>query len=56
MWFLNMDDLLNYLSRLSDFLPAILVTIVVAMIIACAVACACSPGEEKDDLFRKDVC
>ncbi len=56
MWFVRMHDLLNYLSRLRDFLPAILVTIGIATLIACAVGCACSPGEEKDDLFHKDVC
>lgn len=55
MWFLHMHDLLNHLSRLSDFLPAILVTIGVAMLIGCAVGCVCSPCEEKDDLFHKEV-
>ena len=55
MWFLKMHDLLNHLSRLSDFLPAILVTIGVAMLIGCAVGCVCTPCEEKDDIFHKEV-
>ena len=56
MWFFKLHDLLNYLSRLSDLLPAMLVTIAIAMLIACAVGCACSPSKEEDDLFHKDVC
>jgi small ligand-binding sensory domain FIST len=55
MWFLKMHDLLGHLSQLSDLLPAILVTIGVAMLIGCAVGCVCTPCEEKDDLFHKEV-
>lgn len=55
MWFTKMSDLLNHLSHLSDFLPAILVTIGVGMLIGCAVGCICTPCEEKDELFHKEV-
>lgn len=55
MWFLKMHDLLSHLSRLSDFLPAILITVGVAMLIGCAVGCVSTPCEEKDDLFHKEV-
>jgi hypothetical protein len=56
MRFLNMHDLLNHLSTLSSYLPAILITLGIAAIVACAVGCtACSPCEEKDELFRREV-
>lgn len=55
MWFLKMHDLLSHLSRLSDFLPAMLITSGVAMLIGCAVGCVCTPNEESDDLFHKEV-
>jgi hypothetical protein len=55
MWLLKMHDLLGHLSRLSDFLPAMLVTIGVAMLIGCAVGSVCTPCEEKDSLFHKEV-
>jgi hypothetical protein len=55
MWFLRMHDILQHLSHLSEYLPAILITLGVAMLIACAVGCVCSPCEEKDELFHKKV-
>lgn len=55
MWFTNMHDLLAHLSRVSDYLPAILVTIGVAILIGCAVGCVCTPCEEKDEIFHQQV-
>ncbi len=55
MGILNMRDLLAYLSSLSSYLPAVLITVGVALLIACAVGCNCSPREEKDDLFHREV-
>jgi small ligand-binding sensory domain FIST len=55
MWFAKMHDVLYHLSQLSDYLPAVLVTIGVAVLIGCAVGCVCSPCEEKDDLFHREV-
>jgi small ligand-binding sensory domain FIST len=55
MWFLKMHDLLAHFSRMSEYLPAILITLGVAMLIGCAVGCVCSPCEEKDELFHKKV-
>ena len=55
MGFLNMHALVAYLSAVSSYLPAVLITFGVAMMIACAVSCNCSPGEDKDDLFHREV-
>ncbi|MBV8632773.1 MAG: hypothetical protein JOZ83_17750 [Silvibacterium sp.] len=55
MWFTKMHDVLYHLSQLSDYLPALLVTIGVGVLIGCAVSCVCSPREEKDDLFHREV-
>jgi hypothetical protein len=55
MWLTKMHDILLHLSRLSNYLPAILVTIGVAVLIASAVGCVCTPCEEKDDLFHREV-
>lgn len=55
MWFLNMHDLLAHLSRLSSYLPAILITLGVAALVVCAVGCNCAPCKEKDDLFHREV-
>jgi hypothetical protein len=55
MWFTKMHDVLVFLSNLSEYLPAILVTVGVAVLIACAVGCACSPCKEKDEIFHPKV-
>ena len=56
MRFLNMHDLVAHLSELSGYLPAILITLGIAALVACAVGCtACSPCEEKDELFHREV-
>ncbi len=55
MWFAKMHDILYHLSQWSDYLPAILVTIGVGILIGCAVGCVCTPCEEKDDLFHREV-
>lgn len=51
----NMHDLLAHLSHVSSYLPAALITIGVAMLIVCAVSCNCSPCEEQDELFHREV-
>lgn len=55
MWFLKMHDLLTHLSAMSSYLPAILITLGVAALVGCAVGCNCSPCEEEDDLFHREV-
>lgn len=55
MWFFNMHELLAHLSRLSSYLPAVLITLGVATLVGCAVGCVCSPCEEKDDLFHREI-
>ena len=55
MWIAKAHELLNHLSRVSDYLPAILVMLGVAVLILCAVGCVCEPCEEKDDLFHHEV-
>jgi hypothetical protein len=55
MWIAKVHDVLFNLSRLSDYLPAILVTLGVAVLIGCAVGCVCEPCEENDDLFQHEV-
>jgi predicted MFS family arabinose efflux permease len=55
MWFTQMHDVLAHLSRVSDYIPAILVTIGVAVLIGCAVGCVCTPCEENDDIFHPEV-
>jgi hypothetical protein len=55
MGFLNMHELLARLSAVSSYLPAVLITLGVATLIGCAIGCICSPCEEKDDLFHREV-
>jgi hypothetical protein len=55
MLFTKMHEVLNLIFRLSDYLPAILVTLGVATLIGCAVGCVCNPCEEKDELFHREV-
>jgi len=52
---LNMHELLAHLSSIGSYLPAVLITLGVAVLIGCAVGCVCSPCEEKDDLFHREV-
>jgi hypothetical protein len=55
MGFLTMHDILAHLSQVSSYLPAVLITLGVATLIGCAIGCVCSPCEEKDDLFHREV-
>jgi hypothetical protein len=55
MGFLNMHELLARLSAVSSYLPAVLITLGVATLVGCAIGCICSPCEEKDDLFHREV-
>lgn len=52
---LNMRDILAHLSEISSYLPAVLITLGVAVLVGCAVGCVCSPCEEKDELFHREV-
>ncbi len=55
MWFLHVHDLLSHLSHLSPYLPAIAITVGAALLVGSAASCMCSPCEEKDDLFHREV-
>ena len=55
MGFLSMHELLAHVSQISSYLPAILITLGVTTLIGCAVGCVCSPCEDKDDLFHREV-
>lgn len=50
-----MHVLLEHLSEISSYLPAVLITLGVATLVGCAIGCVCSPCEEKDDLFHREV-
>ncbi|MGC2639877.1 MAG: hypothetical protein WA294_22040 [Acidobacteriaceae bacterium] len=52
---LNMHEILAHLSEISSYLPAVLITLGVAILVGCAVGCVCSPCEEKDELFHREV-
>ena len=51
----SMHVLLEHLSDISSYLPAVLITLGVATLVGCAIGCVCSPCEEKDDLFHREV-
>jgi len=55
MWATKVHEILNHLSRVSDYLPAILVTIGAALLFGCGVSALCSPCREKDDIFHRHV-
>ena len=55
MWAPGVHEILNYLSNLSGYLPAILITLAVAVLIGCAVECVREPCKEDDDLFHQEV-
>jgi hypothetical protein len=55
MWFLHMHDVLNHLAHWENLVPAVLVTVGVGLLIGCSVGCICSPCEEEDDLFHREV-
>lgn len=50
-----MLSLLAHISQISGYLPAILITLGLATLIICAVGCICSPCEEQDELFHREV-
>ena len=55
MGLLNLHDVLEHVSQLSSYLPAVLIMLGVATLVSCAVGCCSSPCEEKDDLFHREV-
>lgn len=55
MAFVNMRDLLQHISQLSSYLPAVIITLGLVILIGCAIGCTCGPCKEKDDLFHREV-
>lgn len=55
MGILNMHELLAHLSGWSSYFVAGIIMLGVATLVCAAVGCCCSPCEEKDDLFHREV-
>jgi hypothetical protein len=55
MHFLNFHNLAHWFSQFESYGPAILVTIGAALLIACGIGATCSPCEEKDEVFHRQV-
>jgi hypothetical protein len=55
MHFLNFHNLAHWLIQFESYGPAILVTIGAALLIACGIGATCSPCEEKDEVFHRQV-
>ena len=52
---LHFHDLAHWFMQFQSYGPAILVTIGAALLIACGIGAACSPCEEKDEVFHRQV-
>jgi len=50
-----MENILAHLCNICSYLPAVLITSGLATLVGCAIGSFCSPCEEKDDLFHRDV-
>ncbi len=55
MWFLHLHEFLTHVSRLSPDLPEIVITVAAILLVGSAASCVCSPCEEKDELFHREV-
>ncbi len=55
MWFLHLHDLITHFSSLSPHLSEIVITIAAVLLVGSAASCVCSPCEEKDELFHREV-
>jgi hypothetical protein len=55
MHFLNFHNLAHWFIQFESYGPAILVTIGAALLIACGIGATCSPCEEKDEVFHRQV-
>ncbi len=55
MWFLHLHDVLLHVSHLSPHLPEAVITLGAVLLIGSAASCVCSPREEKDELFHREV-
>jgi MFS superfamily sulfate permease-like transporter len=52
---MTLSAILIFLHRLSECVPAMLITAAVGILIACALGCTCAPCREKDRLFKREV-
>jgi hypothetical protein len=60
-WSTNMHSVFNFHTfakwffEFESYGPAILVTVGAALLMACGIGAACSPCEEKDEVFHRQV-
>jgi hypothetical protein len=52
---LHFHNLAHWFFQFESYGPAILVTIGAALLIACGIGATCSPCEEKDEVFHRQV-
>ena len=52
---LHFHSLAHWFFQFESYGPAILVTIGAALLIACGIGATCSPCEEKDEVFHRQV-
>jgi hypothetical protein len=55
MHFLHFHNLAHWFFQFESYGPAVLVTIGAALLIACGIGATCSPCEEKDEVFHRQV-
>ena len=55
MWFLHLHDVVMHFSRLSPHFPEVAITVGAILLVGSAASCVCSPCEEKDDLFHREI-
>jgi hypothetical protein len=52
---LHFHTLARWFYEFESYWPAILVTIGAALLMACGIGATCSPCEEKDEVFHRQV-
>jgi hypothetical protein len=51
----HLHTLVRWFSQFSSYGPAIVVTIGAALLMGCGIGAVCSPCEEKDEVFHRQV-
>jgi hypothetical protein len=51
----HLHTLVRWFSHFQSYGPAIVVTIGAALLMGCGIGAACSPCEEKDEVFHRQV-
>lgn len=52
---LHLHQFIEWFTHFQSYWPAVLVTVGAALLMVCGIGAACSPCEEKDEVFHRQV-